>query len=166
MRCPHCREDNDRVIDSRSSAEGAEIRRRRECLECGRRYTTYERIRKSPLLVVKKDDTRMPFERERVMRGLLRACEKRPIPVDKLEGICERVEKQISDRYEREVPSRAIGEMVMAELRDLDQVAYVRFASVYRAFNDITEFLDELRPMLGGASRAGYGKDKVDKEEG
>ena len=166
VKCPHCEKDSDKVVDSRSTGEGAEIRRRRECLECGRRYTTYERVKESPLLVVKKDQTRMPFIRKKIMDGLLRACEKRPIGIDVVEGICDRVEKRISEEYEREVPTSAIGAMVMAELRDLDQVAYVRFASVYRAFSDVSEFLDELRPLLGETASSGYGKDRLDPEEG
>lgn len=166
MKCPHCKKDNDKVIDSRSSGEGSEIRRRRECLECKRRYTTYEKVKATPLLVVKKDSNRMPYDRHKLMEGLVRACHKRPIGVDALEGVCDRVEQKISQDFDREIPSRAIGEMVMAELRDLDQVAYVRFASVYRAFNDITEFLDELRPMLGETTQAEHGKNKMDTEEG
>ncbi|MCZ6690188.1 MAG: transcriptional regulator NrdR [Planctomycetota bacterium] len=166
MKCPHCSEDNDRVIDSRSSAEGAEIRRRRECLECSRRYTTYEKVKTTPLLVVKKDDSRMPYIRQKLMEGLVRACHKRPVPVDVLENICNRVEQRISQEHDREVPTEAIGEMVMAELRKTDLVAYVRFASVYRAFNDITEFLDELRPMLGELSTSEHGQDPVDPEAG
>lgn len=166
VKCPHCKKDNDKVIDSRSSGEGAEIRRRRECLGCSRRYTTYEKVKTTPLLVIKKDKNRVPYDRQKLMQGLVRACHKRPIAVDTLEGICDRVEQRISQEHDREVPSRAIGRMVMSELRETDQVAYVRFASVYRAFNDITEFLDELRPMLGGADEGGHGKDKVDSEKG
>ena len=165
MRCPHCKQDNDKVIDSRSSSEGAEIRRRRECLGCGRRYTTYERIKRTPLMVVKRDKSRMPFQREKIMAGLLHACNKRPIGVDVLEGIADRVEKRVSEEFEKEVPTNRIGEVIMDELRDLDQIAYVRFASVYRSFNDISEFLEELRPMLGdlnGLTEARDARDSVD----
>ena len=165
MRCPHCKKDNDKVIDSRSSSEGAEIRRRRECLGCGRRYTTYERIKRTPLVVVKRDKSRMPFERDKVMAGLMHACNKRPIAMDVIEGLADRVEKKISEEFEREVPTSRIGEMIMAELRDLDQIAYVRFASVYRSFNDISEFLEELRPMLGdlnGLTEARDARDIMD----
>jgi transcriptional repressor NrdR len=158
MRCPFCKTDNDKVVDSRASDGGAVIRRRRECLECGRRYTTYERVEEIPLRVVKKDGTREPFERGKILSGLLKACEKRPVATDALEGIVQEIERKLADIAEREVSSRQIGEMVMQHLRTLDQVAYVRFASVYRAFKDINQFLEELRPMLEKKGR-GNGKD-------
>ncbi|HET6201810.1 MAG TPA: transcriptional regulator NrdR [Planctomycetota bacterium] len=148
MRCPFCKQDNDRVIDSRASNDGFAIRRRRECLECSRRYTTYERLEESPLRVVKKDGRREPFDRGKILAGLRRACEKRPVSEEKLEEIVTRIERACSERFDREVPTSFIGDLVMQELRTLDQVAYVRFASVYREFKDVTQFLQELRPML------------------
>ena len=148
MKCPFCKQDNDKVIDSRSSNEAYAIRRRRECLECGRRYTTYERIEETPLRVVKKDGTRVPFDRQKILSGLLKACEKRPVPVERLEEITSKIERQCSEQFDREVSSQFIGNLVMQELRRLDQVAYVRFASVYREFKDVAQFLEELKPML------------------
>ena len=148
MRCPFCKVDDDKVVDSRASSDGFAIRRRRECEACNRRYTTYERIEESPLRVIKKNQEREPFERRKVLLGLIKACEKRPIPVPALEAITERIENLVLEEYESEVPVQHIGELVMRELRKLDQVAYVRFASVYREFQDITQFMDELKPML------------------
>jgi transcriptional repressor NrdR len=148
MRCPFCKSDNDKVVDSRASEGGAVIRRRRECLECGRRYTTYERVEEIPLRVIKKDGTREPFERRKIFEGMAKACEKRPVAMETLDRIVLEIERRLADSAEREVTSRQIGEMVMQHLRELDQVAYVRFASVYRAFKDINQFLEELRPML------------------
>jgi len=158
MRCPFCKSDNDKVVDSRGSEAGAVIRRRRECLECGRRYTTYERVDEIPLRVIKKDGTRQPFERRKILEGLMKACEKRPVATETLDRIVEEIERKLADIADREVTSHQIGEMVMQELRDLDQVAYVRFASVYREFKDINQFLEELRPMLERRAR-GDGKD-------
>jgi transcriptional repressor NrdR len=154
MRCPFCKVDDDRVVDSRASSDGFAIRRRRECVACNRRYTTYERIEESPLRVVKKDESREPFERRKILLGLIKACEKRPIPITALEEITERIENRVLEEYESEVPVTYIGELVMKELKALDKVAYVRFASVYRDFQDITEFVDELRPMLGAGADA------------
>ena len=148
MRCPFCKVDDDKVVDSRASSDGFAIRRRRECEGCGRRYTTYERIEESPLRVIKKDQGREPFERRKVLLGLLKACEKRPIPISDLEAITERIENLVLEEYESEVPVQHIGELVMVELRKLDQIAYVRFASVYREFQDISQFMDELKPMI------------------
>lgn len=154
MRCPFCKVDDDKVIDSRAASDGYAIRRRRECLACGRRFTTYERIEESPLRVIKKDGGREPFERRKILLGLIKACEKRPIPIADLESITERIENQVLEEYDSEVPVQYIGELVMRELKDVDQVAYVRFASVYREFKDINEFMDELKGMLGvGAAR-------------
>lgn len=154
MRCPFCKVDDDKVIDSRASSDGFAIRRRRECLPCGRRFTTYERIEESPLRVIKKDGGREPFERRKVLLGLIKACEKRPIAIAVLEEITERIENHVLEEYDSEVPVQYIGELVMRELKDVDQVAYVRFASVYREFKDINEFMDELKGMLGvGAAR-------------
>ena len=148
MKCPFCKVDDDRVVDSRASSDGFAIRRRRECAACNRRYTTYERIEESPLRVVKKDDSREPFDRRKILSGLIKACEKRPVSLDVLERITETIEGRVLETFEREVPSAYIGQMVMGELKQADQVAYVRFASVYREFKTVQEFLDELKPML------------------
>ena len=148
MRCPFCKADDDKVIDSRASNDGFAIRRRRECLACGRRFTTYERIEESPLRVIKKDQHREPFDRRKILFGLIKACEKRPIPIPLLEEITTRIENRVLEEYENEVPSTYLGELVMEELRGVDQVAYVRFASVYREFEDVTEFMSELEGML------------------
>jgi len=150
MKCPHCKHDDDRVVDSRTSAEGRVIRRRRECLNCFMRYTTYERIEETPLRVIKKSGERVRYDRERVLTGMIRACEKLPVPIEELEQATARIEARIQEEYDREVPSSVLGSAVMDELRKLDQVAYVRFASVYREFKDISQFLDELKPMLEG----------------
>lgn len=145
MRCPFCKVDNDRVVDSRSSAEGAVVRRRRECLACGKRFTTYERVEEAPLRVVKKDGTRVAFDREKVLAGVRKACEKRPVSAEQMEELVSSVEDDINKNYEREVPTRAIGEMVMERLKTLDSVAYVRFASVYREFKDPEEFVQVIQ---------------------
>jgi transcriptional repressor NrdR len=161
MKCPFCKVDDDRVVDSRASSDGFAIRRRRECTSCNRRYTTYERIEESPLRVVKKDDRREPFDRRKILSGLLKACEKRPVSLEALEHITETIEGKVLETFEREVPSTYIGQLVMQELKKVDQVAYVRFASVYREFKDVHEFLEELRPLVeedaGGAARARAG---------
>jgi len=159
MKCPFCKADDSRVVDSRASADGFAIRRRRECAACGRRYTTYERIEESPIRVIKKDGSREPFDRRKILMGLLKACEKRPVSMDTLEEIVARIEHHVTDQFDREVPSTHIGRLVMRELRKVDQVAYVRFASVYRDFKDVTEFMDEVRPLLKSAGR-GRGKKK------
>jgi transcriptional repressor NrdR len=148
MRCPYCRQDNDRVIDSRASQDGFATRRRRECISCHRRYTTYEKIEEPAVKVIKKDGTRVPFERDKIKRGLERACWKRPVSDDQLESIVSAVENEVYELADAEVESDALGEMVMKRLRQLDQVAYVRFASVYRQFQDARDFVHELGPML------------------
>jgi len=148
MRCLRCKQDNDRVVDSRASADGTVIRRRRECLMCFLRYTTYERVEDTPLRVVKKNGERVRFERDRVLAGMVRACEKLAIPIEELEAAVGRVEIRCQEEYDREVESSVIGALVMEELRKLNQVAYVRFASVYREFKDVSQFLDELKPIL------------------
>ncbi len=148
MRCPYCKQDDDRVMDSRSSADGHAIRRRRQCEACGRRFTTYERMEDAPLRVVKKDGTRVPFDRTQVLKGMLKACEKRPVSLENIEEIVSEIERQLAEMFDREVSSKYIGQLVMEALKKLDQVAYVRFASVYREFKDISQFLDELKPML------------------
>ena len=155
MRCPRCKDDNDRVVDSRTSSEGRVIRRRRECLSCYLRYTTYERIEETTLRVVKKSGDRVSFDRERILTGMLRACEKLPVPVEELEQACARIEAQILEEYDREVPSVVVGSLGMDELRSLDQVAYVRFASVYKQFRDLDDFLDEVREVLEGVEKLG-----------
>ena len=137
MRCPYCKKTEDKVIDSRSSGENTTIRRRRECLGCGRRFTTYEKVEEVPLLVTKKDQRRETYDRNKVLSGIQKACEKRPVSREAEDEIIERLEKMLDDKHEKEVPSSVIGEFVMEELAKLDQVAYVRFASVYRQFKDI-----------------------------
>lgn len=153
MKCPFCQCDNDRVSDSRAAVDGLSIRRRRECNGCKRRYTTYERVEPTSVKVVKKDGSRVPFDRNRLKQGLEKACWKRPIADSKLEAIVLDVENRVEASYESEVESRLLGELVMERLRDLDQVAYVRFASVYRQFEDARDFVDELRPMLADPPR-------------
>ncbi|HEY8485912.1 MAG TPA: transcriptional regulator NrdR [Limnochordales bacterium] len=148
MKCPYCGRPDSRVIDSRTTDDGTVIRRRRMCAGCGRRFTTYERAEAEPLLVVKKDGRREPFTRQKILAGVLKACEKRPIPISRIEELVDRVERAIRARAEPEVPSRVIGELVMAELRHLDPVAYVRFASVYREFKDVTGFVQEVQGLL------------------
>lgn len=148
MRCLRCKQDNDRVVDSRTSADGTVIRRRRECLECFLRYTTYERVEETPLRVIKKSGERVRFDRERILAGMIRACEKLPVSIEDLEAATARVEARCQEEYDREVDSSVIGTMVMEELRKLNHVAYVRFASVYREFKDVSQFLDELKPIL------------------
>ena len=166
MRCTRCKDDNDRVVDSRTSAEGTVIRRRRECLSCYMRYTTYERVEETALRVVKKSGDGVSFDRERVLKGMLRACEKLPVSVEELEMACSRVEASILEEYDREVPSVVVGSLVMEELRGINRVAYVRFASVYREFQDVSEFLDELGPMLGGKKAKKKQKKKKKKGSG
>lgn len=148
MKCPYCGHLGDKVVDSRESKEGGVIRRRRECLECGRRFTSYERIDEIPYMVIKKDGSRERFERQKLIAGLLKACEKRPVSVSALEGIADRVEAMLQDRPEKEIATAEIGSFVMQQLRRLDEVAYVRFASVYRNFRDIGEFMNQLKDLL------------------
>ncbi|MBI3013764.1 MAG: transcriptional repressor NrdR [Candidatus Tectomicrobia bacterium] len=148
MKCPSCASVENKVVDSRLSKEGDVIRRRRECLKCNRRFTTYERVEESLPLVIKKDGRREPFDSQKILTGIQKACEKRPISIADQEEVVRRIEKMMIERGEREVPSEVIGERVMKELHDLDQVAYVRFASVYRSFKDINEFMNELKELL------------------
>jgi len=148
MNCPFCGHQEDKVVDSRASAEGAAIRRRRECLGCGKRFTTYEHVEEQPLMVIKKDGRRVPFDRHKVLAGLVKACEKRPVGMDELERLVDELERELSRQFEREVPSREIGERVMKQLHALDPVAYVRFASVYREFKDVEQFMRELKDLL------------------
>ena len=148
MKCPFCFTLDSKVVDSRPTEEGSVTRRRRECISCGKRFTTYEKIENLPILVVKKDGRREAFDSNKIMSGLLRACEKRPLYVRKLETTVEDIERQVYNSLEREITSQAIGEMVMEKLRELDEIAYVRFASVYRQFKDINTFMDELNMLL------------------
>ena len=148
MKCPYCGHLGDKVVDSRESKEGEVIRRRRECLGCARRFTSYERIDEIPYMVVKKDGSRERFDRQKLIGGLLKACEKRPVSVSALEHVADRVESALQDRLEKEITTEEIGAFVMNELRRLDKVAYVRFASVYRHFRDINEFMTELKDLL------------------
>ncbi len=148
MRCPFCSHGEDRVIDSRPSDEGAAIRRRRECIACGGRFTTYEKIETLPLLVIKKDGTREPFDRDKLISGILKSCEKRPVSTSQIETLVNNIETINQNSLKREVTSHEIGEMVMDGLKKIDEVAYVRFASVYRQFKDVNSFLDELNQMM------------------
>lgn len=148
MRCPFCDHSESKVIDSRESKNGLRIRRRRECLSCERRFTTYEQIEEIPYMVVKKDGRRQAFDSQKLLRGLLKACEKRPVPVRKLEEIVEEIESNLQERPEKEMNASEIGRIVMKKLRALDKVAYVRFASVYREFKDVLEFKKELEKLL------------------
>lgn len=148
MKCPFCNHLSDKVVDSREGKEGQVIRRRRECLGCGRRFTSYERIDEIPYMVVKKDGNRERFDRQKVMAGLLKACEKRPVSAAMLEAITDRVEAALQEQPEKEIAAAEVGGFVMRELKDLDKVAYVRFASVYRHFRDIGEFMTELKDLL------------------
>jgi transcriptional repressor NrdR len=148
MKCPYCAHLEDKVVDSRESKEGEVIRRRRECLGCGKRFTSYERIDQIPHMVVKKDGRREPFDREKVLAGLRRACEKRPVPTKTLESIVDRVEAMVQESPDREVPTVTVGEFLMERLRELDRVAFVRFASVYRDFKDVDQFMATLKGLL------------------
>ncbi|MEO2021293.1 MAG: transcriptional regulator NrdR [Pirellulaceae bacterium] len=148
MRCPFCQTDNDRVLDSRSSEEGYAIRRRRECMQCKRRYTTYERLEELAIKVVKKDGAREPFSRDKIRRGLEHACWKRPLSDDQIDNVVAEIESDVYANFESEIETKQLGGMVMEHLGRLDQVAYVRFASVYREFKDVHDFVEELEPIL------------------
>ena len=148
MRCPFCAHGESKVVDSRPTDEGISIRRRRECLACGQRFTTYETIESVPLVVVKKDGSRQSFDRSKVLHGLVKACEKRPVPMAKLEAAVNDIEQQLQNSLNREIKSQHIGELVMEKLKEVDEVAYVRFASVYRQFTDVSSFMDELNKLV------------------
>ena len=148
MKCPFCGYKEDKVIDSRAGSENDSVRRRRECLKCQRRFTTYEHIEEIPLMVIKKDGQRQGFDRNKLTSGLLKACEKRPISVTKIENTVDTIERTLQRKHDKEVKSADIGEQVMKKLHDIDEVAYVRFASVYREFKDVTEFMKELKTVL------------------
>jgi transcriptional repressor NrdR len=147
MKCPFCSNLEDKVVDSRQSAEGNSIRRRRECLKCQRRFTTYETLEEMALMVVKKDARREPFERKKLLAGLVKACEKRPVGMEKLEQVVDEIEATLQKKYEKEVTSKEIGELAMKMLQQLDDIAYVRFASVYRQFRDVNQFMKELKGL-------------------
>ncbi len=155
MKCPYCGYEESRVIDSRPADEGSRIRRRRECLQCGKRFTTYEIIESLPIVVVKKDRSREPFDRQKLLNGLLRACEKRPVPLERLERAVDDIEAQIQNSLEREVPTTKIGEYVMEQLIRIDDVAYIRFASVYRQFKDIESFHEAIRKLMDEEDKKG-----------
>ena len=148
MKCPYCGFMDSKVIETRTVEETNSIRRRRECLECQQRFTTYEKLESVPLVVIKKDKTRETFDREKVLAGIITACEKRQVPAAKMEAIADEIEQQLLNSLEREIPSSAIGELVMEKLKEVDEVAYVRFASVYRQFKDINTFMEDLKKLL------------------
>jgi transcriptional repressor NrdR len=153
MKCPYCGYKEDKVVDSRATREEAAVRRRRECLKCGKRFTTYEYVEDVSLMVIKKDGRREPFDRKKVLSGIIKACEKRPISIEKMEDIVTSVERSIQKKSDREVSSSRIGELVMEKLKTLDDVAYVRFASVYRQFKDVGQFMVELKDILNKEKR-------------
>ena len=155
MKCPFCKQPDSRVVDSRAADDGTTIRRRRECPECGRRFTTYEAVEKMPLMVVKRDNRREPFSRDKLMTGIIRSCDKRDISMEQITNFVAEIERDIRNRTEPEVPSEKLGEIVMERLKDFDEVAYIRFASVYRKSDDITNFIEELETL-----RAHKGKEK------
>lgn len=161
MRCPHCEHEESKVLDSRPVEEGAAIRRRRECLNCGRRFTTYERVDHVPLMVVKRDERREPFSREKVLAGLVRATGKRPVSIDALEALVDDLEREIRNRGDREVTSEAVGTMVMERLRNLDDVAYVRFASEHRRFEDVDVLAEEIETLKARKAREAAGRAQV-----
>jgi transcriptional repressor NrdR len=149
MKCPFCGFKEDKVVDSRATAEESAVRRRRECLKCGKRFTTYEYIEEVSLMVIKKDGRREPFDRKKILAGIMRACEKRPISMEKMEDMVTQIERAIQKKSDREVAASRIGELIMEKLKALDEVAYVRFASVYRQFKDLGQFMEELKGILG-----------------
>lgn len=153
MRCPYCSFPESKVVDSRPTEEGQAIRRRRECIKCGKRFTTYEKVEEIPIMVVKKDGNRQTFDRNKILNGIIKACEKRPVPMEKIENIVDEIEKTLYNSMEKEVTSKTIGEMVMNKLKDIDDVAYVRFASVYRQFKDLNSFMEELKNLLNENNR-------------
>ena len=163
MKCPFCSSDNTRVIDSRPADDNSSIRRRRLCDDCGKRFTTYEKVETIPLIVIKKDNNREPYDRSKIEGGILRACHKRPVSVNQIKHTVDEIEAEIFDREEKEISSREIGELVMEKVHDLDPVAYVRFASVYREFKDVETFMDELEKVLkteNGKKALGLGMDR------
>ncbi len=157
MRCPFCKKDNDKVIDTRPSEDGSAIRRRRECLECNKRFTTHERLEEMPVRVIKKSGRREPFDRSKILNGILRAVEKRPVSIEDVETLVESIEHEVLDKTEREISTRDIGELVMTRLRERDEVAYVRFASVYREYQALEEFIKEIRTINPASNGTGNG---------
>jgi len=153
MKCPFCGYKEDKVVDSRATAEESAVRRRRECLKCGKRFTTYEYVEEVSLMVIKKDGRREPFDRKKLLSGIMKACEKRPVSIEKMEDIATSIERTIQRKSDREVSTQGIGELVMEKLRLLDDVAYVRFASVYRQFKDVSQFMKELKVILDKEKR-------------
>ena len=154
MKCPYCGYKESKVVDSRPAEEGSSIRRRRECLSCEKRFTTYETVESLPMVVIKKDGSRQSFDRSKVLRGMIRACEKRPVSYTQLDAAVDRIEQQLLNSYDREVSSIHIGDLAMQELKQMDDVAYVRFASVYRQFSDVNTFMEELKDMLDSRSKS------------
>ena len=163
MKCPFCSDFDNKVVDSRLSGESDVIRRRRECLGCGRRFTTYERVEDILPMVIKKDGRREPFDRNKILSGIQTACQKRPVPVAVMEEIVDRIEKTVQEKGDKEIKSSVIGETVMQELHDLDEVAYVRFASVYRSFKDLNEFMDELKELLKEEESRRFSEEKTQR---
>lgn len=153
MKCPSCQYNETKVVDSRLNGDGTSIRRRRECLKCEKRFTTYEYVEHVPLMVVKRDSRRQPFDREKIIAGIVKACEKRPVSIDKIEEVTSEIERVIQKKYDREVSAKDLGELIMEKLAMLDEVAYVRFASVYRQFRDVNQFMSELKLMLDKEKR-------------
>ena len=162
MKCPSCQYKETKVVDSRLNADGTSIRRRRECLKCEKRFTTYEYIEQVPLMVIKRDDRRQPFDRKKIVSGIVKACEKRPISIDKIEEVTTEIEQEIQKSFDREVSAKEIGQMIMRRLAELDEVAYVRFASVYRQFRDVNQFMNELKVIL---EKEKSGKGQKNKEK-
>lgn len=168
MKCPNCGFKEDKVVDSRATQEGAAIRRRRQCLECGARFTTYEYVEDIPTMIIKKDGRRQPFDRKKILSGVMKACEKRPVSIERMEEIVGQVERAIQKRTDREISSSRIGELVMEKLKALDEVAYVRFASVYRQFKDVGQFMDELKDILkkGKRKKSERGSKAIERRTG
>jgi transcriptional repressor NrdR len=164
MKCPYCGESESKVIDSRPTEDGLKIRRRRECLSCQKRFTTYEIVETVPLMVVKKDRSRQAFDRQKLLNGMMRSCEKRPVSYEMLEHAVDNIEQTLLNSYDREVSSMYIGELAMEELKKIDEVAYVRFASVYRQFSDLNTFMDELKDMLDTRTKEAYRESKHAQE--
>lgn len=153
MKCIYCGHPESKVIDSRSGEDGTAIRRRRECLKCAKRFTTYEKVESVPLIVIKKDGSRQPFRREKIINGLVRACEKRPVSLKQIEDLTNEIESKFYNSFAREIPSEKIGELVMEKLKSLDEVAYVRFASVYRQFKDVNTFIKEIEKLINDSKK-------------
>jgi transcriptional repressor NrdR len=164
MRCPRCGKDEDRVVDSRAVRDGRAVRRRRECIACGERFTTYETIEARPVLIVKRDGRRVPYDRDKVVAGIAKACEKRPVSLEQIEDIAEDIERRIASHVSREVNTQTIGRLIMERLRRVDEVAYVRFASVYRSFQRVEEFLQELDSLQ--ADKGSDGPDSSERSSG